>query len=323
MRGQDRFAPEDEAVQVGNQDLDEVGVQETASEKPTDEVTGAETEVIEGLVVEERAEGPSAVDEDGTATLETTQAVPRVAETRILEEIGTQPKDHPSQPPEGEAEAQPKKSPTDFKTRMKRALESMMEPPVFWIVLGLAAAGLVLAVLLGVLLTNQSAEVSALEAEVDQQQAEVADWKNRLTEAEKQNESLSAEVGKIDRREMDLRKQEEELEVREEEAAEKEAELAALEEKLAERESAVSGAEAKVAKNSFGSGMYLVGSDIQPGTYRSGGGDFCYWERLSGTGGSFSEIIANDISDGPSIVTISPTDVAFDSSGCGTWTPAD
>jgi len=71
----------------------------------------------------------------------------------------------------------------------------------------------------------------------------------------------------------------------------------------------------------FGDGTYRVGADIPAGTYRapypSGG---CYWERLSGFSGSFEEIIANNFTASPDIVTISPTDVGFSSEGCGTWT---
>ncbi|QHC01069.1 hypothetical protein EK0264_12730 [Epidermidibacterium keratini] len=71
---------------------------------------------------------------------------------------------------------------------------------------------------------------------------------------------------------------------------------------------------------SFGAGTYLVNVDIPPGTYQSSGGSTCYWERLSGTSGEFDDIIANDLPAGQAIVTIEPTDVAFSSTGCGTWT---
>ena len=64
-----------------------------------------------------------------------------------------------------------------------------------------------------------------------------------------------------------------------------------------------------------------VGVDIPAGTFRARAPDgLCYWERLSGFGGTPSEIIANTIADGTSVVTIAPTDRGFSSSGCGTWT---
>ena len=70
----------------------------------------------------------------------------------------------------------------------------------------------------------------------------------------------------------------------------------------------------------FGDGTYIVGVDIEPGTYRNGGAGSCYWERLSGFGGSFDDIIANDNNDAVAIVTISASDAGFSVTRCGTWT---
>ncbi len=66
-----------------------------------------------------------------------------------------------------------------------------------------------------------------------------------------------------------------------------------------------------------------MGRDVRPGTYRSNGRDFCYWARLKGFGGDLDDIIANDIREGSSVVTIRSTDEGFASSGCGTWTRSD
>lgn len=70
-------------------------------------------------------------------------------------------------------------------------------------------------------------------------------------------------------------------------------------------------------------GTWLVGKDVQPGTYETTtvGTDAlssCYWARLSGTSGDFKEILANGNVEGHGIVTIKPTDVAFQTH-C-TWT---
>lgn len=75
----------------------------------------------------------------------------------------------------------------------------------------------------------------------------------------------------------------------------------------------------------FGEGAKVVGQDIQPGTYRSTGpgeGLFsaCYWERLTGWGGTVDEIIANNFADYRQVVTIQEGDVGFNSHGCGEWT---
>jgi hypothetical protein len=88
---------------------------------------------------------------------------------------------------------------------------------------------------------------------------------------------------------------------------------------LTAREQAVGSVEAAKKSTEFGPGVYLVGTDIEPGQYRNTGSDSCYWERLRGTSGDFSDLIANDLPSGQAVVTILPSDVAFSSERCGTW----
>ena len=67
--------------------------------------------------------------------------------------------------------------------------------------------------------------------------------------------------------------------------------------------------------------MKIVDRDISPGTYRNlGGGNGCYWERLSGFTGEFRDIEANDLLDGSTVVEIGAGDQGFYSHDCGTWT---
>ena len=66
-------------------------------------------------------------------------------------------------------------------------------------------------------------------------------------------------------------------------------------------------------------GTYKVGVEIQPGTYRSDGGEYCYWERLRGLGGTSADIIANGAGTGPQEAQIAPSDVAFKTRSCGAW----
>ncbi|MCZ0702429.1 hypothetical protein J2T56_000992 [Natronobacillus azotifigens] len=74
-----------------------------------------------------------------------------------------------------------------------------------------------------------------------------------------------------------------------------------------------------IDRMTYGSGMYEVGTDIQPGLYRSEG-SVNYWARLSGFSGEFDEIIANGNPMGAShVVEIFDHDVAFESSGSGEW----
>lgn len=68
-------------------------------------------------------------------------------------------------------------------------------------------------------------------------------------------------------------------------------------------------------------GTYIVGTDVAAGKWRSSGGDgFCYWARLSAFTGTLNAIIANDLTEGRTIVTIRSTDKGFETTGCGTWT---
>ena len=73
----------------------------------------------------------------------------------------------------------------------------------------------------------------------------------------------------------------------------------------------------------FGDGTYVVGTDVAPGTYRNSESDpsqGCQWARLSGFGGESSDVITELFSYDQQVVTISPDDAGFTSSGCGTWT---
>jgi hypothetical protein len=72
----------------------------------------------------------------------------------------------------------------------------------------------------------------------------------------------------------------------------------------------------------FSDGTFIVGVDIGAGTWRSDGSDGCYWERLSGFGGTLDDTIANNFGSGVQVVTIAPSDAGFQSNGCGDWTKA-
>lgn len=74
------------------------------------------------------------------------------------------------------------------------------------------------------------------------------------------------------------------------------------------------------SKTEFSSGMYIVGTDILPGTYKSSGSQGCYYARLSGFGNTLDDIIINNNTDSVALVTISASDKGFQSTGCGTWT---
>ena len=79
--------------------------------------------------------------------------------------------------------------------------------------------------------------------------------------------------------------------------------------------------EGESKRDRFGSGSYLVGVHIEPGTYiavpitRAG----CRWSRVDGFTGQGTDTIASGTSDHRWVVEIAPSDTGFVSHRCGTW----
>ena len=75
--------------------------------------------------------------------------------------------------------------------------------------------------------------------------------------------------------------------------------------------------------NRLGLGTWIVNEDIAPGRYFTNPLSGCYWERLSGTTGSSSDILANEFigfDSGQEIVDIASSDYAFKPDHeCGMW----
>ncbi|MBE1524397.1 hypothetical protein [Nesterenkonia lutea] len=148
-------------------------------------------------------------------------------------------------------------------------------------------------------------ETETVTEEVEVEPADLQERRDEITEDE---EALEARTAELDDREAALDEREEELASQAQEAAE-------TEEAVQEEEQASSSGSIP------GSGTFIVGEDIQPGTYRTDGGSgYCYWARLSGLSGEFGDIITNGLPDGQGFVTIAETDVAFETSDCGEWT---
>lgn len=70
----------------------------------------------------------------------------------------------------------------------------------------------------------------------------------------------------------------------------------------------------------FRDGVWEVGEDIKPGTYRTLGADGCYWSRLRRLTNRDRDVIVQESSDGPAIVTVKRSDVGFESGRCRSWT---
>jgi hypothetical protein len=77
------------------------------------------------------------------------------------------------------------------------------------------------------------------------------------------------------------------------------------------------------SRSQFGEGTYIVGTDIEPGTYTAAavGSGGCEWARLAGFGGTDEEVVESNVvlREALARVTILPSDAGFTSGGCSTW----
>lgn len=84
-------------------------------------------------------------------------------------------------------------------------------------------------------------------------------------------------------------------------------------------------AEEESENETLSAGTYVVGEDIEPGTYKTDGpaddsfSGMCYWARLSGLSGEFDELIANDAFEGQTTVVVNEGDVALELTGECVW----
>jgi hypothetical protein len=82
---------------------------------------------------------------------------------------------------------------------------------------------------------------------------------------------------------------------------------------------------ARVPVSTFPDGQWLVGVDIQAGTYRAEvpiGSPGCTWERTASTDGTVASILeSGTANEGEQlVVNVRTTDKVFLSAGCGSWT---
>lgn len=238
-----------------------------------------------------------------------------------------------AEPPEGGADGT---LDTEDVTAVAPAVEPMVLPPPqdahppapaaagppsrklgwpFWVAAAAAAVFLVAAVVVG---ATGAATREDLQADLDQVTAErdaaLADVEDTEADAEEQVAAAQEEADQtVEDAQDQLDNRASRLDDREAGIVDREAEL---DDQAAYLEELIGATEA----SQFGDGVFLVGTDIQPGRYRNEGGGSCYWARLSGVSGDFSEILANDNVSGQAVVDIASSDVAFESVRCGTWT---
>ena len=148
----------------------------------------------------------------------------------------------------------------------------------------------------------ESPEYTALSAELDTAEAatETADAR-----AESAETTAAAKASALETRSNDLDAQSAELDARQ----------VALE----AREAAVTTTEQQIAATQIANGTWTVGTDIEPGSYRTAEAvtSMCYWAILrSGTNGA--DIVENDLPKGgfPTVTLSAGQD--FENS-CGVW----
>lgn len=154
-------------------------------------------------------------------------------------------------------------------------------------------------------------EVADVRAAADQQAAQ------REEEVRVQADALDAREGEIDEREQALDEREDALDKRK-------ASLDKRDAGLKKREKSIKSQEREVAANTVpGDGVFVVGEDIKPGTYKTSGPSAdgigsCYYAFKNGTG-SDADIVDNNIVEGQATVSLSAGQI-FETTSCSDWT---
>ncbi|WP_300007689.1 hypothetical protein [Pseudonocardia sp.] len=143
---------------------------------------------------------------------------------------------------------------------------------------------------------------------------------SELEAAQQQSSSLRDDLAAAEGELGTLRSQRSAVRARESRQDGREQELDQRAAELDAREAAIGAAEREYEENTIpGTGTFLVGEDIAAGTYRTAGSSECYWARLRGTSGDLDDIIANGFAEGPTTLTIAPSDEAFEVGRCAEW----
>jgi len=142
------------------------------------------------------------------------------------------------------------------------------------------------------------ADRDAVQSDLANAESEIETLQATSDDLEKKVSTLEGEAAAVAQQAADL----------EEQAAE-----------VAEREAAVSKTEDQVAANTISEGIWTVGVDIEPGTYRTKESPYdCYWAIYT-SGTNQDDIIQNEIVTGgiPTVTLSEGQD--FETNGCGDW----
>lgn len=157
-------------------------------------------------------------------------------------------------------------------------------------------------------------EFQALETELrnteDGRAAAVEGRQDAEDEVAEIQAELEAVEGDIPAREKAVKEQERALKGRA-------AAISKQEAAVAKREKAVGIVEADIRRNTVpGEGVFRVGADMKPGTYRSAGRGGCYYAVLGDANGN--NILSNNITNGPALVSVA-AGTFFETSRCSEW----
>ena len=143
--------------------------------------------------------------------------------------------------------------------------------------------------------------------------AEFIEMHASLTEAEDRADTAESELDRAEQGAAEIQASYDELVANVQDIETREADVAA-------REAAATEAEAEAEANSVTEGVWVVGVDIKPGTYRAQGvSSDCYWS-ITTTGSNGGDIIDNDIPGGGNPQVTLEEGQDFETSRCGDWT---
>jgi hypothetical protein len=161
---------------------------------------------------------------------------------------------------------------------------------------------------------KESAAYKSATRNLEATQAELAKSKEDLATAQA---DLKGIAGTLPQREATLKTNAATLDKRKTAVAAGEVALTRAKADVLKREKAVGIVEKEIQANSVsGDGIYKVGSDLQPGTYKTAGASGCYYAILNST--DTSDIADNNNIDGPAFVTVRSGQY-LESSRCDDW----
>jgi len=173
------------------------------------------------------------------------------------------------------------------------------------------AIWVVVALVLGAVGYGIGAVTNSHQSQLSAEQARAASLERKLTSAQGQlttaHDNLLAAQSQVQQAQQTARQAQEQAQ----------AKFAAREKALQKMQRRLKSEEGQVQASSISaSGVYVVGSDIQPGVYHTNGGADCYFATLSST--NTFDIIDNNNFDGPETVDVSGAHALDIDGGC-TW----